>query len=124
MTKTNAMIKHDLSPGNQAWLRQVDDYLEANYARPDLQVTEIADHMELSERQFHRRIKAMTGVTPLQYVRDLRLARAKFMLERGAVDTVAQLSLEVGFLNADYFSRLFRARYGYMPYQYLKDHWL
>jgi AraC-like DNA-binding protein len=116
------------SDGNQSstsetdpWLSALDQYLEEAYADSELSIRDMAENMGLSERQFYRKVKQLTGQTPLQYIRDLRLKRARELLEAGQIDTVNELAAEVGYIRTDYFSRLFKKAFGFSPYQGLRD---
>ena len=73
----------------------------------------------LSERSFQRRFRAVTGLSPMEYVHALRLEEAKQMLEveRESVEAIA---LEVGYEDASFFGRLFKRHVGMTPVQYRK----
>lgn len=103
------------------WLDALDQYLEEAFSDPELNIGHMAEAMGLSERQFYRKVKQLTGHTPLQYIRHLRLKRALELLEEGCVETVNELAAEVGYIRTDYFSRLFKESFGYSPYQRLRD---
>jgi AraC-like DNA-binding protein len=64
--------------------------------------------------QFVKRFKRATGHTPWQYVLSRRIDRAKELLA-GTAEAVATIAHQVGFDDADYFSRVFRKRVGYAP---------
>jgi len=119
-TKTSKENQSDASETNP-WLSALDQYLGEVYADAELSVRDMAENMGLSERQFYRKVKQLTGQTPLQYIRNLRLQRAKELLEAGQVDTVNELAAEVGYIRTDYFSRLFKKAFGFSPYQQLRD---
>ncbi|WP_456427562.1 helix-turn-helix domain-containing protein, partial [Rhodocaloribacter sp.] len=61
------------------------------------------------------RMREMTGHAPAAYIRQVRLARARQLLEGGQVRTVREASQAVGFGNQGYFARLYRKAYGQSP---------
>lgn len=73
----------------------------------------------LAERSFKRRFQSATGMSPLEYVHNLRLEEAKQMLERDDASIEAVAS-EVGYEDAGFFSRLFRRQVGVTPAAYRK----
>lgn len=104
----------------QPWIEQVNAYIEENLGDSSLTVSEVALATFLSERQFYRRIKQITGSTPHQYLKKRRLEKAKECLEAGTYFTVQEVAMEVGYSRSDYFSRLYELCYGIRPIKYLK----
>lgn len=78
----------------------------------------LADKMNVSRRNLHYRIRAYTGLTPNQYIVEARLARAKYLLETHAFETVAEVCYAVGMKTTQYFSRLMKERFGKAPSEY------
>jgi len=115
------MPQTDFTPADRAWLAEFEQYLESSFADPRLSVSDMADAMALSERQLHRRVKRLTGRTPLRYLRRLRLQRAHALLEARQVDTVGELAAAVGYRRTDYFSQLYRDLYGGTPHEQLRE---
>ena len=68
----------------------------------------------MSERQLERKLKALIDQTPNQFVRSMRLQRAKQLLEQNA-GTVSEIAYMVGFNNIPYFSKAFREAFGKPP---------
>ncbi len=60
-------------------------------------------------------MKELTGHTPAAYMRQVRLERARQMIEGGVVTTVGEAAQAVGFSNQGYFARLYRNAYGQSP---------
>ncbi len=104
-----------------AWLQRVDNYVLQEISNPYLVVADMAGAVYMSERQFFRRIKKATGITPHRYLLDIRLREAKRMAENKQVRSVAELAKAVGYVRTDYFSRIFRERYGKSPSDLLGD---
>lgn len=106
---------------NMSWLEEVEKTSlhfirteQGNFNLPDL-----AEKLKLSERQFRRRIKTLVGLTPNQYLRELRLKVAKDYLEKKHFTTVQETAQAVGFNTANHFSKLYEERFGKRPIDYL-----
>ncbi len=91
-------------------------FLEANYARP-LALNDIAGAVHLSPIYFGRLFRTATGLTPMAYLRGLRMDRAKRLLREEEL-TVAQVADAVGFADPYHFSRVFRQQEGMAPTRY------
>jgi transcriptional regulator GlxA family with amidase domain len=97
------------------WLREVEQMFATYLADSRLNVEFAAGKMNLSERQFHRRLKQLTGLTPNQYLQEIRLQLAKKMLVEGRFATVKEVVFAVGFQDLRYFSELFEKHFGIKP---------
>ncbi|MDO7877563.1 helix-turn-helix domain-containing protein [Hymenobacter sp. ASUV-10] len=95
-----------------ARLRALAELLLPNSA---LTPADLAAAVHLSERSFYRYLRELTGHTPAGFVRELRLLRARQLLQAGAPDTVAAVAYAVGFVNAAHFGRAYTRRFGYPP---------
>jgi transcriptional regulator GlxA family with amidase domain len=80
-------------------------------------IDEIASHIHLSPRHFKRRFKQATGCSPLFYLQTLRIELAKKKLE-STLDSIDEISLEVGYQDAGTFRRLFKNRTSLSPRAY------
>jgi DNA-binding response OmpR family regulator len=97
------------------WLLEVEAVFTKHLTDSRLSVDFAAGKLNLSERQFHRRIKELTGLTPNQYLQEIRLQRAKDLLVEGKFATVKEVSFAVGFQDIRYFSDLFEKHFGAKP---------
>lgn len=78
----------------------------------------LASALHLSERTLYRRLKELTGLTPAGWLREVRLDRARQLLEAGTLPTVAEVAYEAGFPNASHFTQLYSKRFGKKPSEY------
>jgi AraC family transcriptional regulator len=78
----------------------------------------MAAHVGLSAAHFSREFKRSTGRTPWEHVVELRLQRARLLLEQG--ETVCSTALQCGFFDQAHFSRVFRQRYELSPSAYVR----
>lgn len=108
-------IKPD-SPDEQFILR-VLSLIERNIANADFTVEEMSRELFLSRVALYKKILALTGKTPIELIRSMRLKRAAQLLEKSRL-TIAEIAYEVGFNNPKYFSRFFKIEFGVLPSAY------
>ncbi len=82
-------------------------------------IIELAQAMNLSERQFRRKLKQKTGLRPADYMREIKLLKAKDFLKNNTYPTVAEVCFAVGFSTPKHFSKIFKERFGEKPSYYL-----
>jgi transcriptional regulator GlxA family with amidase domain len=97
-------------------VRQVEEYLQANFARP-VSIEELAQLAGMSRRNFLRRFKAATGAMPGAYLQMFRVAAARQMLE-DSVTSVQRVGSAVGYDNVTFFRQVFRRYTGVTPAEY------
>ena len=105
-----------MSPNDQM-MERVMKVINENISNPDLGVEFIADKIGISRVHFHRRLKNATGLTPRDFVRNIRLMQAAKLLSRTDTD-VTGVSVATGFRSASTFSTCFKAYYGMSPTEY------
>jgi len=94
-------------------LRRAIEFMHDNYAR-DLDLEEIAEAAYLSEFHFARLFKQITGVTPHNYLANLRLERARKLLLETALP-ISEIAAMVGYQSQSHFTRVFRSVTGVAP---------
>lgn len=99
-------------------LRSLQELAPVILADPDYTPQLLADALGMSERTLYRRLKELTGLTPAGWLREVRLDRARQLLEAQALPTVAEVAYEVGFPNASHFTQLYSKRFGKRPSEY------
>ena len=90
------------------------DFIEKGYAR-DLSVREIATAAGISESLLYRLFRSEEGMTPSEYLRSVRIRHAKELLLEGGGMRIAEIAERVGFSDAAYFCKVFRADTGITP---------
>lgn len=98
-------------------LAEIHAYVEANYSRSSLSVVEISQAMGISRVHLYKRMLALLGVTPVEYIRYARLEHAAKMLKESRRN-VSEIAYMVGFNNPKYFSKYFKDRYNALPTVY------
>jgi AraC family transcriptional regulator len=84
-------------------------------------VAEMAAKVGLSPLHFQKLFKQVTGVSPIHYLNDLRLEKARELLETSFLQ-IKQIGVQTGLTNDSHFSRDFKRKYGTTPTKY-RNHW-
>ncbi len=100
---------------------RIIEYINDHISSPDLTVSHIAEAAGFSEVHFRKLFKNYYGVSPKQYVQSLRIDRAKRLLEISN-DSISSIAKQCGFSTMFYFSKLFKEKTGYSPYEY-REHY-
>jgi len=103
------------------WLKEVESIVLEQVDNSNFSITDLADHMALSERQFRRKMKKYAGLTPNQYMREVKLQKARRLLENRTYLTVAEVCYAVGFSTPKYFTKIFTDRFGKPPVDFLRE---
>lgn len=104
----------------ERFLQNCISYIRNNMAEPNLSVEDIAQKMNLSRTSLHRKIKIMTGNSPVELIKTIRMKQAAFLLDKTG-KTIAEIAYEVGYSSPAYFSSAFSAYWGKSPSQYQKN---
>lgn len=107
--------KKEIQKIEHPWLQQLKGAFLKELSNPSFPICTLASHLFMSERQLHRRIKKLTGMTANSYLRQLRLEQAYSLLSKGQCSSIKEVSRAVGFKRTDYFSNLFKANFGQHP---------
>jgi AraC-like DNA-binding protein len=110
--------KENLSAGRYAQIAPGVLYLEKHFTE-QISVPALADLCHVSETSFRRLFRDCTGLPPLEYATGLRIAKARLLLESGAM-SVSETAETVGYADPAYFSRIFRLKTGILPRDVLK----
>ncbi len=93
----------------------IKSYISQNMHSPTFSVHKLATHFALSERTLHRKIKSLSGLTPNGLIRELKLQKAKTLLENNAVHSMKELAARVGYTSTSHLSGLYEKRFGARP---------
>ena len=106
------------SAEEQAWLEDVEKMVQQNLPDTHFNVDQLSDMLFISRRQLNRRLQQLTGLTPVQYIREARLAHARRLLENRTYSTVKSVVIASGMTDTEHFAKLFREKYGRSPSDY------
>jgi signal transduction histidine kinase/ligand-binding sensor domain-containing protein/DNA-binding response OmpR family regulator len=105
---------------DEMFLKDVIKVVEEKMTDVDFNIDSVAESMTMSRSTFYKKFKSLAGMAPVEFVRDMRLQRAKQMLDAG-LSNIAQVAYTVGFNNPKYFSTCFKEKYRQSPSEYLKS---
>lgn len=109
----------EITSVDEQFMKSVTDYIE-DHLSTDITVETMAADLGVSRVQLYRRVVSLTGSTPSEYLRNIRLRHAEQFLRDGQL-TVSEVAYRVGFNNPRYFSKYFTEMYGVSPSQYCKN---
>lgn len=107
----------EIASADAVFLKKALGVMETNLANSSFGVYELAEEMGFGRRQLHRKITALTGEGPAQFIRHYRLQKAARMLTAQS-GSVSEIAYAVGFKDARHFSQLFRKEFGKAPSRY------
>lgn len=108
------------SDQDQMFVRRLDAVIYPRLGEQDLSVDKVAGLLRMGRTLFYRKVRGVTGYTPNDYIRVLRMKKAAELLAKGD-NNVSEVAYAVGFDNPYYFSKCFKAQYGMPPSQYIKQ---
>lgn len=104
-----------LSQPDREWLETFEAYIQKHLSSDMLSVSALAHEFAMSESTLLRQLKRLTGLSPVQYIQEMRLDEARRLLESRRYNSIAQLASKVGYEDARSFSRSFKQRFGKLP---------
>ena len=93
-------------------------YIESNIDNPDLSVEELSKHVFISRGSLYNKILSLTGETPVEFIRSIKLNKAAALLENSDMK-ISQIGYETGFTSPNYFARAFKAKFNLSPSEYV-----
>lgn len=108
------------SPADEQFMQQLMAYIEANIENPDLSIDDLAHEMALSRSVFFRKIKALVGYSPINFLQVIRIKRAIQLMQTRKF-SMAEIAYKVGYTDPKYFSRSFKKITGKSPSVYLRE---
>ena len=93
---------------------QLNEAIRKNMGNTNLKMDDLGEEMGLSRVQLYRKVKAITGLTPVELLRQMRLQRGYALLQ-STNKTVNEIAYEVGFGTPGYFSNCFKKQFGKYP---------
>ncbi|UOQ54841.1 two-component regulator propeller domain-containing protein [Hymenobacter cellulosivorans] len=99
---------------DQTFLTKVEEAVEQHLDNGEFSVEMLSEEVALSRAQLHRKLKALTGQAPSDFIRSLRLRRAHVLLAARA-GSVSEIAYQVGFNSPAHFSTSFSKQFGYAP---------
>lgn len=105
---------------NDLWLQEIEQAAkEALDKGIKLTTNILAEKVFLSERQFARRLKSLTGLAPNAYIQEVKLQKARTLLENQVYMTINEVADASGYSSGSYLTKSFQERFGKKPSEYL-----
>ena len=105
-----------LSENDRQFLERATKLIIANLSNSDFTIDRLCREMAMSRTLFYSRLKSLTGESPQEFIRLIRLQKAAEMLKNGK--SVSEAAADCGFVNPKYFSSLFKQHFGVQPSKY------
>jgi signal transduction histidine kinase/ligand-binding sensor domain-containing protein/DNA-binding response OmpR family regulator len=102
---------------DEKFLKQALEAVEKQIDNPGFSVEDISRDMCMNRVTFYRKILSLTGKTPIEFIRSIRLKRAARLLEKSGL-SVAEIAYEVGFNSPKVFTKFFKEEFKVLPSQY------
>ena len=98
------------------FIQKILHFINENISEPELTVELLSSKIFLSRSQLYRKIKTLTGVSVNEFIRNVRLEKAKQLIEKGN-NNINEISYKVGFTSPSYFAKCYKTKYGHLPNQ-------
>ena len=102
-------------------LKNIEQYVLQNMSRGQINLEEMANAMGMGRVPFFHKVRNLTNKTPAELVRDLRLKHACILLKRTNIN-MSELAVNIGFMTAENFIKVFKEKFGLSPLEYRLKH--
>jgi ligand-binding sensor domain-containing protein/signal transduction histidine kinase/DNA-binding response OmpR family regulator len=116
---SNGSTAQDMASPDEKFLHSIYDILKAHLDKTDFNVNELSDALNMSRSLVYKKIKMLTGLSPVEYIRTLRMQEAAKLLKSRKYK-VFEVAYMVGFSDAKYFRQCFTKEFGYSPSDFIK----
>lgn len=114
--KTAQVITHINTDEDDLFLQKIEAYV-LQHINDTVSLDAVASEVAMSKSTLARRVKSLTGLTPMDYVKNIRFRHACDLLRRGDMN-ISEVAYAVGFTNPKYFAKCFKDEFGLTPTQY------
>ncbi|MDE6633059.1 MAG: response regulator, partial [Muribaculaceae bacterium] len=103
-----------ITPFDEKFIEKAMKYVSDNIDSSQLSVEELSEHLGMSRVRLYKKIKQITGKTPIEFIRIIRLKRAAQLLRESQLN-VSEIAYQTGFNNPKLFSKYFKEEFGILP---------
>lgn len=118
--ENDARASVEMSERDERLLREITIAIERNLVDSDFNVTKLQETTGFGQKLLYRKIKQLTGVSPVEYIRNIRMEKAGLLLREGKF-SVSEVMYMVGFTKSGYFSKCFQEAFGMTPSAYIRN---
>ncbi len=106
-----------ITPLDEKLIEKAMKYVSQNISKPELSVEELSEALGMSRVSLYKKIKQITGKSPIEFIRIIRLKRAAQLLRESQLN-ISEIAYQTGFNNPKMFSRYFKEEFGILPSVY------
>ena len=110
----------DATDIDKEFLKKVTDVIQENLSSSTFDVVQLADALAMSKSSLYRKTKAIIGLSPVEFIRNVRLKQGVKMLKNKSI-SVSEVAYICGFSNPKYFSTCFKEEFGVTPKEFQKS---
>ena len=110
----------EMASQDEIFLAKLLNFMENNIDNSELTVEDMVSEMAFGRTVFFNKLKGLTGLAPIEFIRELRIKRAAQYLKSGEYN-ISQITYMVGMSDSRYFSKCFKKVYGMTPTEYKKS---
>ena len=114
-----SMLRDAMGKIDREFLDRIDEHVKEHMQNDKIDVDNLAENMNISTSTLYRKIKALTGLSPNEYIRKLRMTYAEALLLEGKF-TIKEVGYRVGMSTTAYFRKCFKEEFGETPSEYLR----
>lgn len=107
----------EILDSDQQMMMKLMDYLSSHIGNSELKIEELADAVNLSRSVFYSKLKAKVGMTPVEFLKHIRIQKAEELIVRSN-ESFSQIAYSVGFTDPKYFTKCFKKATGMTPSDY------
>ena len=107
----------EMSPNDRKFMDKLVGLMEQNMDNGELVVDDLVRELAVSRSVFFKKLKTLTGLAPIEFIKEMRIKRATQLIETGEFN-MTQISYMVGINDPRYFSKCFKAQVGMTPTEY------
>jgi signal transduction histidine kinase/ligand-binding sensor domain-containing protein/DNA-binding response OmpR family regulator len=102
------------------FIQKTLQFINENISEPELSVELLSSKVFLSRSQLYRKVKTLTGVSVNEFIRNVRLEKARILIEEGN-NNINEISYKVGFTSPSYFTKCYKTKFGHLPTHVKKE---
>ena len=107
----------EMSPNDRKFMDKLVELMEKNMDNGELVVDDLVQELAVSRSVFFKKLKTLTGLAPIEFIKEMRIKRAVQFIETGEY-SMTQISYMVGINDPRYFSKCFKQKMGMTPTEY------